>query len=222
MKDIKILIIIALVVVLAAVVGASYYQNSVQSVRKSAAAESALVRPDSATLGSVNAPVTLVEFYDPECESCRAFYPAIKKILKEYDGKIRFVARYMPLHKNSRLAAAFTEAAGEQGRYWEMQENLFARQPEWGERHGPPQQQAANETPVAVLFEKYAAELGLDVEKVRAFVAENRSAAKLEQDLKDGQSLGVKRTPTFFVNGRELARFGEQDLRSLINEELKK
>jgi protein-disulfide isomerase len=74
-----------------------------------------LVRPDSPTLGSSDAPVTLVEFLDPECESCAAFAPIVKKILQDYDGKVRLVVRYMPLHHNSLRAAALTEAAGEQG-----------------------------------------------------------------------------------------------------------
>jgi protein-disulfide isomerase len=65
-------------------------------------------------------------------------------------------------------------------------------------------------------------ELGLDVEKVNSAIAQNRYAAKLERDKKDGQALRVTRTPTFFINGRLLARLSEQDLKSLIDEELKK
>ena len=125
----------------------------------------------------------------------------------------------MPLHPNSMRAAALTEAAGEQGKYWEMQELLFRRHAEWGERHGaPPTAQPQN---IDVLFEKYAAELGLDVEKVRSAVRENRYQAKLDRDRRDGQTLGVRKTPSFFVNGRMLMRFSESDLRALIEDELK-
>jgi len=137
-KEIKILVLIGVAVVIAAMIGARYYRESLQSERKSTAANSPLVRPDSPSLGLADAPVTLVEFLDPECESCRAFYPTVKRILKDYDGKVRLVVRYMTFHQNSALAATFTEAAGEQGKYWEMQETLFRRQPEWGERHGEP------------------------------------------------------------------------------------
>jgi protein-disulfide isomerase len=218
-KEIKILVLIGAAVVIAAIIGARYYRDSLQSERKSTAENSSLVRLDSPTLGAADAPVTLVEFLDPECESCRAFYPTVKRILKDYDGKVRLVVRYMTFHQNSALAASFMEAAGEQGRYWEMQETLFRRQPEWGERHGEPHYTPS--VPPAALFEKYAMELGLDVEKIKSAVAQNRYAAKLERDKSDGQSLGVSQTPTFFVNGRRLARFSEQDLRSLIDEELK-
>jgi protein-disulfide isomerase len=134
-KEIKILVLIGVVVVIAAVVGARYYRESVQKERKSTATFGPLVREDSAALGPADAQVTLVEFLDPECESCAGFYPTVKQILKDYDGKVRLVVRYMTFHQNSALAAAFTEAAGEQGKYWEMQERLFRRQPEWGERH---------------------------------------------------------------------------------------
>jgi protein-disulfide isomerase len=217
-KEIKILVLIGVVVVIAAVVGARYYRESVQKERKSTVAFGPLVREDSPTLGPADAQVTLVEFLDPECESCAAFYPTVKQILKDYDGKVRLVVRYMPFHHNSALAAAFTEAAGEQGKYWEMQERLFRRQPEWGERHGEPHHTPS--VPPAALFEKYAMELGLDVDKIKSAVAQNRYAAKLKRDKSDGESLGVRQTPTFFVNGRQLARFSEQDLRSLIDEEL--
>lgn len=225
-KEVKLLALIAIVVLVAAVLGAGYYRKSVQGVRKGSVSEDGpLVRPDSPRLGPADAPVTLVEFLDPECESCGAFSPTVKKILKDYDGKVRLVVRYMPFHPNSVLAATVTEAAGEQGKYWEMQETLFRRQAEWGEIHGHGGQAATptvRREPPAVLFERYAAELGLDVERVRAAIAERRYAAKVERDKRDGQSLGVSRTPTFFVNGRQLARFSQQDLRALIEEELKK
>lgn len=225
-KEIIILGAIIGVVIIAAVLGSNYYRSSVQTERKptNTAARTAvagqLIRPDSATLGPADAKITLVEFYDPECEACAAFSPIVKKILKDHEGKIRFVARYMPLHPNSVPAAAFTEAAGEQGKFWQARELLFQKQPEWGQKHDQPV--TASPPNINALFDRYATELGLDLDKVASALNENRFAAKIERDRKDGQSLGVRRTPTFFVNGRELARFGEADLRSLIDEELKK
>ncbi len=226
-KEVKVLGAIAIVVIIAAIIGANYYRNSVQSERVTTSSNSnkpkisaeQLVREDSPTLGAADAPVTIVEFLDPECESCRAFNPTVKKILKEYDGKVRLVVRYMPLHPNAMLAASFTEAAGEQGKYWQTQELLFQKQPEWGEKHGQPPTAQAD---AKVLFEKYAMELGLDLEKLNNALAQNRYAAKLERDKKDGQALGVRQTPTIFVNGRRLVRLNEADLKALIDEELKR
>ncbi|HRH45081.1 MAG TPA: thioredoxin domain-containing protein [Pyrinomonadaceae bacterium] len=226
-KEVKILGAIALVIVIAAIIGASYYRSSVQNERittnsnsnKSSVNAENLIRPDSATLGAADAPVTMVEFYDPECESCASFHPVVKKIMKDYDGKIRLVARYMPLHPNSLSAATFIEAAGEQGKYWQAQEMLFQKQSEWGTKHGLPTEPPAD---INTLFKKYATELGLEMNKMDAAFAENRYQTKIQRDLQDGQALGVRQTPTFFVNGRRLARFSEADLRALIEEELKK
>jgi protein-disulfide isomerase len=229
-KEIKLLAVIGILVIIGAVVGANYYRKSVQNERvtwttnsgssKSSIPAETRVRPDSPTLGSPDAPVTLVEFLDPECESCAAFSPVVKKIMKDYDGKIRLVVRYMPLHPNSLKAATLTEAAGEQGKYWQMQELLFLKQSEWGTKHGPPT--AAPPPDVNALFENYATEMGLDMAKVKSAISENRFQTKLERDYRDGQTLGVRQTPSFFVNGRKLARFSEADLRALIDDELKK
>lgn len=227
-KEVKILGAIALAVVIAAIVGANYYRSSVQNERvttgnsnsnKGTINTETLVRPDSPTLGAADAKVTVVEFLDPECEACAAFAPVVKKLLKDYDGKIRLVVRYMPLHPNSLSAATFTEAAGEQGKYWQAQEMLFKKQPEWGTKHGAPSGLKAD---ADSYFKEYAMELGLDLNKMDDAFAENRYQAKIQRDLKDGQALGVRQTPTFFVNGRRLARFSEADLRALIDEELKR
>ena len=228
-KEVKILAAIAVVVIIGAIVGAGYYRSSTQSQRvapankpgNAGATAENLVRPDSYSLGPADAPITLVEFLDPECEACAAFSPVVKKLLKDYDGKIRLVVRYMPLHPNSLSAATFTEAAGEQGKYWQAQELLFQRQNEWGQKHGPAaaSQPAPN---INVLFQEYAQELGLDLAKANAAVRENRYAAKIGRDKQDGQALGVRQTPSFFVNGRRIARLGEADLRAVIDEELKR
>ncbi len=218
--------VIAIAVIVGAYFGAGYYRSSVQEVRKPAANTATtaptgqLIRDDSPTMGPADAKVTLVEFYDPECESCASFAPVVKKIYSDYGGKVRLVMRYMPLHKNSMTAASFIEAAGEQGKYWEAQDLLFKKQPEWGEKHGAPPDPKA--PPINELFDKYAKELGLDMQKASASINARKFVEKIERDRKDGQGLGVRRTPTFFVNGRELARFGEPDLRALIEEELKK
>lgn len=228
-KEVKILGIIAVLVIVGAVIGASYYRKSVQSVpgagnsnsgsRQTQAFLETLVRPDSPTLGAADAPVTMVEFLDPECESCAAFAPTVKRIMSDYNGKVRLVVRYMPLHPNAMRAGSLLEAAGEQGKYWQMYDYLLQKQGEWGTKHGP----ATTAQPdVAALFDKYVVDMGLDAAKVKAAISENRYQAKLQRDLKDGQSLGVRQTPTFFVNGRRLARFSEADLRGLIDEELRK
>jgi protein-disulfide isomerase len=193
--------------------------TTVASANLSSARDDALVRPDSWSLGPADASVTIVEFYDPECEACAAFAPIIKRVTKAYEGRVRLVMRYMPLHRNSIRATTFTEVAGEAGKYWQAQEYLFRMQPEWGERHGAP---ADRQPDVPALFERYAAELGLDPRKLAEAEADGRFRAKIERDRRDGQSLGATRTPTIFVNGRQLTQLSEQALKNAIEEELER
>lgn len=220
-KEILILLVIAAIIITAAIVGTYYYQKSVQNEQKAAPSENVhLVRPDNPTLGPAGAKVTVVEFLDPECESCRAFSPAVKQFVTDYPNRVRLVIRYMPFHPNARLAASYIEAAREQGKFWEMLELAFERQPEWGERHGAPSAMPPEQP--QILFERYATEIGLDLPAVRAAVASNKFARYIERDFTDGQSLGVTQTPTIFVNGRLLVRFSQPDLKALIEDELGK
>ncbi|MCB1024191.1 MAG: thioredoxin domain-containing protein [Acidobacteria bacterium] len=227
-KEVKILGAIGIVVIVIAIIGTYSYRNSAAPTPSNVAATAnsapmnseTLIRPDSYTLGSADAKITIVEFFDPECESCAAFSPIMKSVLKEYGGTTRLVARYMPLHPNSLSAATFLEAAGEQGKYWQAMEKLFEKQPEWGTKHGP--QPAGPQADITTLFKKYATDLGLDLEKMNAAYSENRFAEKIARDKSDGESLGVRQTPTIFVNGRQLSQLSEPALKYLIDEELKK
>jgi protein-disulfide isomerase len=227
-KDLLILGGVAAIVIIGAIFITNSYRSNVQNQRVTSNTNSnasntnsqALIRPDSPSMGPTDAMVTIVEFLDPECESCRAMAPIVKKLMKDYEGRVRLVVRYMPLHKNSLLAASWTESAGEQGKYWQMQELIFQRQPEWGTKHDIDPDSSA-QPDAKKQFEKYAMELGLDVEKMLKAVEDHRFTSKITRDQADGQSLGVKSTPTFFVNGRRLARLGEGELKALIDEELR-
>lgn len=169
-----------------------------------------LIRDDSPVFGPMDAPVTMVEFLDPECESCRAAFPVVEKLLDEYPEDLRLVVRYFPLHGNSVLAAQATEAAGEQGKYAEMQAILFERQPEWGEKRGSQED----------LFVEYAEELGLDIGKFTAALADPGYLEKVNRDRADGIALGVTGTPTFFINGQWVTQPGYAALKSAIDQAL--
>jgi protein-disulfide isomerase len=168
------------------------------------------VRPHSHALGPENAPVTVVEFLDPECESCRAMSPMVKHLLQLYAGQVRLVVRYMPMHANSVPAASALEAAGEQGKYWEMLESLFANQPQWGDHHAPKPE----------LIPEYAKQLGLDMIAWGKAAADPSQRRKIAQDEADGKSLGVNGTPTFFINGKLLERLGFEPLQAAIDQAL--
>ena len=171
-----------------------------------------LVRSDSPIIGPTDAPVTMVEFLDPECESCRAAFPDIKRLMAQYPTELRLVVRYFPLHANSVLAAIATEAAGEQGKYAQMQELLFERQPEWGEQT----------TPQTERFKQYANELGLDLARFDAAMTNPQYRQKVERDKADGIAIGVTSTPTFFVDGRWIQTPSPAALKAAINAALRR
>lgn len=168
------------------------------------------VRPHSRTLGPENAKVTVIEFLDPECESCRAAYPMVKQLLSEYGDQVRLVIRYMPLHHNSMIAIGALEAAAAQGRYWEFLELLFQNQPLWGSHHAPRPE----------LIPEFAKQLGLDMQAYERFMNAGGHKALVEIDKNDARRLGIRGTPTFFVNGKLLDQPGYEPLKALIDSEL--
>lgn len=170
----------------------------------------ALVRPHSPFLGPEQAAVTVVEFLDPECESCRVMFPMVKQLLTEFEGRVRLVIRYMPLHGNAVYASSLLEAARVQDKYWEFLEIMMLRQPEW----------ASHAAPRPDLLLTYAPMVGLDVDKLKADAENPQIRIRILQDQTDGESLGVNGTPTFFINGRELMRLSFADLRAAIQSQL--
>ena len=175
--------------------------------------QSVLVREDSQKIEAPGSDVTLVEFLDFECEACGAAYPTVKRILGEYEGRITFVVRNFPLHGNSVLAAKSAEAAGEQGKFWEMYAKLFENQREWGEK----------QTPQTELFRKYAQEIGLDMTAFNAVISSPKYEDKIARDKNDGVSAGVQGTPTFYLNGKVVRGVPSYaTLKQLIDTELNK
>ena len=202
------------VVALAFVAGIAIYQD--RSARQAAAAvqagSDALVRPHPPVFGNPQAAVTIVEFFDPSCETCRAFYPVVKGIVNASFGQVRLVLRYAPLHQGSERAVQILEAARLQGKYWPALERALADQPRWA-AHGNPQPE---------LIWESIADTGLDMAKARADAGSPAIADALRQDIADMKALQVRATPGFFVNGRPLTDFGEAQLRALVKEELAK
>jgi thiol-disulfide isomerase/thioredoxin len=107
------------------------------AVTKPVSNEAPLVRPHSPVFGAKDAPVTIVEFFDPACEACRAFHPVVKKILSEFQGKVRVVLRYTAFHPPSEEAIRILEAARLQGKFEVVLERLLETQPRWAP-HGRP------------------------------------------------------------------------------------
>lgn len=152
-----------------------------------------LIKEDSHKKGPTSAKVTLVEFGDFQCPACGASHPIVKQILEDDKENIQFAYRHFPLpmHKNAVKAALAAEAAGAQGKFFEMHDLLFENQSEWSEENNPEE-----------FFEKYASELDLDLDKFRADMKDKKYEDKINKDKADGNALGVSSTPTFFINGQ--------------------
>jgi protein-disulfide isomerase len=171
----------------------------------------ALIRSYSPVLGPEDAPVTIVEFFDPACEACRAFYPVVEAIMAEHGDAVRVVIRYTPFHgAASEEAIRVLEAARMQGVFEPVLEAVLREQPRWAS-HGAPE-------PGLIL--EIAATAGLDAEAARTRMLAPDVVAILNQDRADVETVGVRQTPTFFVNGKPLDPFGEAELRSLVAAEV--
>jgi len=167
-------------------------QAFVADLRKAAGVTVALSQPrvavpaEGISRGPADAPVTIIEFSDYQCPFCRRAEPTVKEVLARYPDKVRFVYRHFPLemHPRARPAAEAAECAGEQGRFWEYHEKVFA---------GSGFEESD--------FERYVVELGLDAEKWKSCRDEGRGKARVDADFAAGQTAGVTGTPAFFVNG---------------------
>ena len=210
MNQRKIVIVIAVVLVAGFAVAAMVYRSRADQELETAIAEapSALVRPSAKTLGPADAKVHIVEFMDPGCETCRAFHPLVKKLVVDNPGKVRLSIRYLPLHQGSDTMVKILEAADRQDRYWETLHLMFESQPEWASHHHPQPEKIWPLLP----------EAGVDVEAIRRDMNAPEIAAILEQDLADARTLGIRKTPSFFVNGEPLRQFGPEPLIQLVSE----
>lgn len=152
--------------------------------------------------GGANAPVTIVEFTDYECPSCGATQPVLEEVAKEFGDKVKLVVRNFPLaqHAHAFKAAEASEAAREQGKYWEYVALLFANQ-------------KALEVPK---LKQYASQLGLDRNKFDAALDSGRFSTKVKRDLADGDRIGVDSTPSVFINGKRTRDRTKEGLRAAV------
>ena len=169
---------------------------------------SSLVRDHSPKAGNGDARVTIVEFFDPACGTCRVFHPIVKDILRDSPGKVKLVVRYLPLHPGSEDVVKILDAARLQGKFWETLEAAYATQGKWAINHQAHPQ----------LFWRSISSVGLDPEQVSRDMQSAVVSQNVPQDIEDAKRLGVNKTPGFFVNGKPLIEFGQIQLLQLVNE----
>jgi len=146
-------------------------------------------------LGPKNAKVTLVEYSDFECPACKIYAPIIMQLNKDFPNDLKIVYRHFPLpqHENARISAQAAEAAGRQGKFWEMESLIFEKQSEW-----------VNSGKAEDNFISYATSLGLDIEKFKNDFNSDLVKAKIENDYASGEKSKITYTPTFFLDSRRI------------------
>jgi protein-disulfide isomerase len=185
-------------------------QQAEQAAQLAAQNMAALVRVDAPSFGNPNAPVHIVEFFDPACGTCREFYPLVKAMMKANPDKIRLSMRYAPFHPGSQEVVKVLEASRKQGKFEATLEALFASQDTWVLNH------QAN----VQLIGPVLGTLGMDLEKLQIDATAPEVANIIARDLQDAKTMNVTMTPEYFVNGKPLPQFGFEELKSLVDQAL--
>lgn len=209
----KLIIFISLLVLIAGFVIGSFFVKQNKETKTLTNAQSnydSFVRDYSVTIGSPDAKVTLVEFFDPACETCRVFYPHVKDIIAKYPGKIQLILRYAPFHQGADYFVRILEASRNQNMYWKTLETLYQTQHIWTVHH-----QAQPNLAWEVLKDT-----PLNLAQLKADMGSPKIEAILRQDLFDASLLKVQKTPSFFVNQKPLVNFGHAQLKKLVESEI--
>lgn len=212
--EVKILLGLGLITLIIFVGGALLLSSSQSAPAKAGSKASVLGANNSYTIAGSDKAV-LVEFGDFECPACATAFPTVNKLLNDYQGKLTFAFRHFPIpsHVNEPIAAEAVEAAGEQGKFWEMFDKIYSHQKDWAEE---------STSKAEEIFLSYAKDLGLDTAKIKTAIDSNKFADKINQDYKDGVALGINSTPTFFFNGEMMRGVPDyNNLKSKIDTALK-
>ena len=161
-----------------------------------------------------SASATLIEYSDFQCPACKVYQPLLGQVLSAFPESLRFVYRHFPLrntHKNAQLAAQASEAAGKQGKFWQMHDMLFDKQDSW------------SKLPTAKdVFIEYAGVLKLDIDKYKSDLDNSDVVQKIDADLAGGEAVGVDSTPTFYLNGKKVENIkGLEDFKKRVEEAIK-
>ncbi|MDD2918572.1 thioredoxin domain-containing protein [Rhodoferax sp.] len=212
MKQKNLFIAVAALLVLAFAGGAYFYKQQQAEAAAQLAKQNmaALVRADAPSFGNPNAPVHIVEFFDPACGTCREFYPLVKAMMTAHPDKIRLSLRYAPFHPGSESVVKVLEAARKQDKFEPALQALFAAQDAW----------VINHSSHVELIGPVLEPLQLDMARLQNDANAPEVAAMVARDLADAKIMNVTMTPEYFVNGKPLPSFGFEQLRALVDEAL--
>lgn len=206
--------VLGLILVLVVAGAAWWASRGAVAPTTSTGALAAPVTADDWRKGAASSTVTIVEYSDFECPACATYYPLLNQLVSDFPEQVAVVYRHFPLsyHQSGQLSARFAEAAGRQGKFWEMHNLLFDNQTTWTKNSA-----AANEA----LFKTYAKQIGLDLVRLEADLVDAGLAAAVEADYQSGERSGVNATPSLFLNGQKIKNPGNYEaLKQLVENEL--
>lgn len=211
-KQIQVPIAAALLLIVFAIAALIYTEQQNKQLSEATNKNaSLLIRDYSPTIGDKNAKVTIVEFFDPACGTCKAFYPFVKQIMAANPGRIKLVLRYAPFHKGSDYVIKILEAARKQNKFWETLEATYKTQSSWASHHNPQPER----------LWMLLGGVGLNLKQAKDDMQSPTFTQRIQQDLADADKLQVTKTPGFFVNGKPLVQFGYEQLQQLVNSEIR-
>lgn len=204
---------VAVVILVIAALGGLFMLASKSSDQSSSGGSGS--QTSNHTVGAANKGVTLVEYGDFQCPACKSYYPIIKSIKEQYGDDIKIQFRHFPLvqiHPNAFIASRAAEAAGKQGKFFEMHDLLYENQDSWSDATSP-----------STIFEGYAGQLGLNLDQFKSDVASEEIASIINADVKAGQALGANSTPTFVINDKKVDPLPKSadEFKALIDEAIK-
>src|SRR3989344_2014971 len=188
----KLLIFVGIATLIFIIAGALFFSREKEEQNDQTIDQAQLIASAKHNKGNPDAAVKIVEFADFQCPACKTAFPIVKDIVEKNEQRVFYVYRHFPLtfHKNSKVAAQACEAAGEQQKFLEMHDRLYETQESW-----------ADSGNARDIFENYAKDLGLDIEKFREDFEASEKIVEL--DYSEGNRFGIQSTPTFFINGKK-------------------
>lgn len=190
-----------------------YQEKTTSSIEKLSHTQAPFIREHSTTFGDNKKSVYVVEFIDPECESCAIYHKVVKELYRNYYEDIQIVVRYLDNHKNSKFAIRVLEASKKQNMYQAVLDKIYESQPIWAQHN--------NEQP-ELLWRELKKVPSLDVDKLKQDFEKTNVDKIVKLDREDATKLNVRGTPTLFVNGEQLKRLSYQDLFNLVESKLYK
>ena len=215
MQNKNLVIITTFVLVIFFIVLTYFYKNSQGNNETLNIANNgvSLEKEHSISFGENKKNIVVVEFLDPECESCALFHPMVKKLFKEYHSDIKLVVRYLANHKNSKFTIKILEAAREQNKYNEVLAVIFEKQSLWAQHN--------NEKP-ELLWTFLSEIVDLNIDKLKEDMDNPKIDQIIDIDAKDAKAYNVRGTPTIFVNEKKLDTLSQKELFDLVENEIYK